>query len=435
MILTLEASSATGRELPAPRSMVFHARGGTIGRTAGNDWVLPDPYVSSRHARIVYEHGTFYLEDTSTNGVFLNSPERRVGRGNRAELSTGDIILIEPYEIRVSLDADDAETSPGGGLDDPFGSPEPASVDPLQLFGGANPPPRPAVSDVRGLANKPVISENFKPPAVVGPPPSAGGLIPTDYDPMHSARIPRPAAEPHERTPQSVERPASVPADREPAVEDSRKRSPGEAGSVSRPAGGLADVLAGAGLGDFPVSPEVAREFGQIIRVVVTGLMDVLNSRQQLKQEFRLPVTTVQASENNPLKFSANAEDALHNLLVKRNPAYLGPLPAFEDAFADVRLHQMAMLHGVRAAFDAMLKEFDPDRLQKEFDRKGKGSVMPGKLRYWDQYRERFGDMVSDADACFRDLFGDEFATAYEDQLFALKADSKGRPGRRRPRP
>jgi predicted component of type VI protein secretion system len=59
---------------------------------------------------------------------------------------------------------------------------------------------------------------------------------------------------------------------------------------------------------------------------------------------------------------------------------------------------------------------------------------MPGKLRYWDQYRERFGDMVSDADACFRDLFGDEFATAYEDQLFALKADSKGRPGRRRPR-
>src|ERR671913_530053 len=47
MILTLEASSATGRELPAPRSMVFHARGGTIGRTVGNDWVLPDPYVSS----------------------------------------------------------------------------------------------------------------------------------------------------------------------------------------------------------------------------------------------------------------------------------------------------------------------------------------------------------------------------------------------------
>ena len=67
-----------------------------------------------------------------------------------------------------------------------------------------------------------------------------------------------------------------------------------------------------------------------------------------------MPVTTVQASENNPLKFSANAEDALHNLLVKRNPAYLGPLPAFEDAFADVRLHQMAMLHGVRAAFDAL---------------------------------------------------------------------------------
>jgi type VI secretion system protein ImpI len=435
MILTLEASSATGRELPAPRSMVFRARGGTIGRTTGNDWVLPDPYVSSRHARIVYEHGTFYVEDTSTNGVFLNSPDRRVGRGNRAELSEGDVILIEPYEIRVSLEAGESAIVPGAISDDPFGLPEPASVDPLQLFGGPSPPAKAPASDVRGLANKPVISESFKPPAVIGPPPSAAGLIPTDYDPMNSSRLPRPVAEPHDRTPPSVERPVADPPASEPTYDEPpKRRAPAEALPAKGPAGGFADVLAGAGLGNFPVSPEIAREFGQILRVVVTGLMDVLNARQQLKQEFRMPVTTVQASENNPLKFSANVEDALHNLLVKRNPAYLGPLPAFEDAFADVRLHQMAMLHGVRAAFESMLKEFDPDRLQKEFDRKSKGSVMPGKLRYWDQYRERFGDMVSDADACFRDLFGDEFATAYEDQLVALKADSKGGAGRRRPR-
>jgi type VI secretion system FHA domain protein len=416
--------------------MVFRARGGTIGRTSGNDWVLPDPYVSSRHARIIYEHGAFYVEDTSTNGVFLNSPDRRVGRGNRAQLSEGDVILIEPYEIRVSLEAAESAVLPGVPADDPFGLPEPASVDPLQLFGGASAPAKPPASDVRGLANKPVISDSFKPPSVVPPPsPPSPGLIPTDYDPMNSSRLPRPAVDLHDRTPPSVERMPAVPPAAEPPPEAPRKRGAApEAPPAARPAGGLSDVLAGAGLGEFPVSPEVAREFGQILRVVVTGLMDVLSARQQLKQEFRLPVTTVQASENNPLKFSANAEDALHNLLVKRNPAYLGPLPAFEDAFADVRLHQMAMLHGVRAAFESMLKEFDPDRLQKEFDRKSKGSVMPGKLRYWDQYRERFGDMVSDADACFRDLFGDEFATAYEDQLSALKADSKGGAGRRRPR-
>ena len=431
MILTLEATSATGRELPAPRRMVFRARGGTIGRTAGNDWVLPDPYVSSRHAVIVFESGQFYLEDTSTNGVFLNSPDRRVGRGQRAALSTGDVILIEPYEIHASIDAEEGADVTA----DPFGIPEVASVDPLDLFGPAPPPPRPAAANAGGLAGKPVTSDNFKPPAVVPPRQSRGDhLIPTDYNPMDSARMPRlePEAR-HHPTPQSTERPADSGPDAD-LPDPPRPLTP--VPSRARPAegGALTDVLAGAGLGEFPVSPEVAQDFGRILRVVVTGVMDVLNARQQLKQEFRMPVTTVQATENNPLKFSANVEDAMHNLLVKRNPAYLRPLPAFEDAFTDIKHHQMALLHGVRAAFEHMLKAFDPEQLQKEFDRKGKGSVVPGKLRYWDQYREMFGDMVADADSCFRELFGDEFATAYEDQLFELGAASKKKSGRRRPR-
>ena len=32
-----------------------------------------------------------------------------------------------------------------------------------------------------------------------------------------------------------------------------------------------------------------------------------------------------------------NVEDALHNLLVKRNPAYLGPVDAFADALIQAR--------------------------------------------------------------------------------------------------
>ena len=76
---------------------------------------------------------------------------------------------------------------------------------------------------------------------------------------------------------------------------------------------------------------------------------------------------------------------------------------------------------------DLMLHEFNPERLQEEFDRQGKGSIVPGRLRYWDLYRDRFGDMVSDADACFRELFGEEFAKAYEEQLGRLKAQGRER--------
>jgi predicted component of type VI protein secretion system len=89
----------------------------------------------------------------------------------------------------------------------------------------------------------------------------------------------------------------------------------------------------------------------------------------------------------------------------------------------------MAMLAGVRAAFEAMLAEFDPDRLQQEFDRqprKGALISMPAKLRYWEMYRERVHDIVKDADTSFRELFGDEFARAYERQLEQLKARDRG---------
>jgi type VI secretion system FHA domain protein len=153
--------------------------------------------------------------------------------------------------------------------------------------------------------------------------------------------------------------------------------------------------------------------------------MEVLRARGEIKNEFRLPQTTFKPRENNPLKFSANVEDALHNLLVKRNPAYLDTPAAFEDAFADVRHHQLAMLAGMRAAFDDMLRRFSPDALRAQFD------VKPGRkaafgfstsARYWDSYEEYYRELTSDADDCFRRLFGDQFARSYEEQLKRLSA-------------
>jgi predicted component of type VI protein secretion system len=91
------------------------------------------------------------------------------------------------------------------------------------------------------------------------------------------------------------------------------------------------------------------------------------------------------------------------------------------------------MLAGMRVAFESMLAEFDPDRLQQEFDRQlGKGLV-PAKLRYWDLYRERREEIVKDPEATFRRLFGEQFARAYEDQLRELtEQDSQDSTGRGR---
>lgn len=168
---------------------------------------------------------------------------------------------------------------------------------------------------------------------------------------------------------------------------------------------------------------------GAIMRSVVQGLIEVLRARSEIKSEFRMPVTQVKVSENNPLKFAANADDAIGNLLGRRNPAYLAPQEAFEDAFNDVRFHQLAMLAGVRAGFENLMNRFDPAQLQEMFDRQGKrGGIFSGsgKASYWDRYAERYQEMAADRDETFRRLFGEEFARAYEQQLSVLKRNRGG---------
>jgi type VI secretion system FHA domain protein len=194
--------------------------------------------------------------------------------------------------------------------------------------------------------------------------------------------------------------------------------------------GDLAAILAGVGLAHVQVTPELAENFGRILKVVVMGVMDLLRARQQVKDELRMRQTQFKASDNNPLKFSANVDDALHNLLVKRNAAYLEPVAAFADAFDDLRDHQLAMLAGLRVAFEAMLADFDAERLEAQFDRgfkKGALLSVPAKLRYWDSYREKTRQLLLDVDGAFRKWFGEEFVKAYEEQLERLETERRQR--------
>jgi type VI secretion system FHA domain protein len=548
MSLTLEVAGPQARKLGAGCRKVFNSAGGSIGRLEGNDWVLPDSFVSGRHAVIHFSNGTYFLEDRSSNGVFINSPDVRLPKNQPRALRDGDRIFIDAYEIHVSITPEPASVgssarTPLGGLfgasaggetipEDPF-APEPAFVgstgsqqrpqsvprapltpiaealpveerDPLQLL-GLTPPPRKSVApraDDLGYGSS--LEEPYRPPNVIVPvaaeptqDPTSDHLIPEDYDPVlnvdlgrvapppprvpspqNAAPIPRPAGRatapggapipPTERVPPRPTPPANnrqpVPPVRPtaqpgpaqprsqklpgtealpPATPDRTGTSrmpamrpggnPPDRGAASSPNVDFAALLAAAGLEGEAFTPELAVMFGSIIRVVVTGMMDLLRARERIKDEFRMHMTTFQAAANNPLKFSANVEDALHNLLVKRNPAYLAPVEAFQDAFQDTHNHQLAMLAGLRAAFDSMLSEFDPEQLQEQFDRQSKkGSLLgaPARWRYWELYQERYQNAVQDADMAFRNLFGQPFAKAYEEQMQRLKLAGRAPPGR-----
>jgi type VI secretion system protein ImpI len=425
MLLTLEAVGAKADTL-AERRKTFSETGGTIGRApkaARTHWLLPDQQVSQNHAAITFTNGQFYIEDSgSTNGIVVDSVDGGVQRlppRRPRPLNSGDTIVIEPYRIQVTLEA-----AISSEASDEF--------DVSKLFPRSGDTPRSSARPNPGLHGGSPLDQHFIPPS---PAPAAhpkpGAQIPENWidssisigpalGEAESSKTPPRGRPPVDETP-------ARPEPREPPLAP-RTGAKNPAVAPGPPQVTLADVLASAGLDDVTVTRELAETFGQILRVVVTGVWDVLKARQEAKSELGVDMTMIRPADNNPLKFSANVDDALHNLFVKRSGAYLGPVEAFEDAFGDLRYHQLAMWAALQAAFDNMLAEFAPDHLQKEFDdqlKKGALISKPASWRYWELYRAKFHDMVRDAEKCYSELFGDEFARAYEEQLKRLKSQGR----------
>ena len=133
-------------------------------------------------------------------------------------------------------------------------------------------------------------------------------------------------------------------------------------------------------------------------------------------------VTTIQPVENNPLKFSANVDDALENMFIKQGNAYKKPVEAVREGFNGIAEHQVAILAGIRAAFKGVIERFDPVLLDARFAKQNKGGLIPGsqKAKNWDLYQEYYNELAGDIDNSFQYLFGDDFVQAYEDQLQKL---------------
>jgi type VI secretion system protein len=103
MALRLTIISEQSTALGEAASMLVDKAGARIGRASDNEWVLPDPnrYISAHHARITFKNGTYIVEDTSTNGLYLNDELEPVGRLGPQPLRAGDTLRMGPYQIRV----------------------------------------------------------------------------------------------------------------------------------------------------------------------------------------------------------------------------------------------------------------------------------------------------------------------------------------------
>lgn len=342
------------------------------------------------------------------------------------------------------FDLVDRDRHRAGTLDDDlFGAPprdpwqgaaQPDNVDaPFQAFNAPRKVPQASLDDldIDALLGDvpPGAASPVLPPAPAAPPvaPAAAHAPPapaTAHAPpapatAHAPPAPPAAAHAPPAPPRAV--PAAPPA--QPAAASAPAASVAMPGSDA--AALLAAFLEGAGVADLRVGgdpAEALRAAGAVFRVMVEGLREVLMSRSAIKNELRVEQTMLRARDNNALKFSVTAEDAIAALLLPNRPGYKPPLDAAREAFTDVRSHEMAVMAGMQTALIGLLKRFDPAVLEKRLQPGRLDSILPAarKARYWELFCATYGEIAREAEDDFQSVFGREFARAYDAQMKKL---------------
>jgi len=157
-----------------------------------------------------------------------------------------------------------------------------------------------------------------------------------------------------------------------------------------------------------------------VVKETIARLIDLLRARNSIKNELRVQRTMIQSVDNNPLKFSATANDAIRTMFSGQGTAFMGPIEAVQDSFDDLSDHQVAVLAGMRAAYQAMFKHFSPKAMEARFAQSG-GLLSSKQAKNWIAYSEYYQSLTRDSERTYDDLFGEEFAIAYEKQLADLK--------------
>ncbi len=369
---------------------VFGEDGGTIGRSLQNDWILPDPdrFISGRHATIDCRGGIYYLLDTSSNGVYINGDCEPIGKGNPRRLFNGDTLRLGDFEIEVTIDKGESLVMP---LDDPetHVADHSASLVPEESLR----------TGVQLLDEDAITGDDEFQSALFGE------EIDTSIGQSAVQRAVKDIQPPKHATPKELVESDLVATDL------------------------LDSFLDGLGINRAELHPttdlgEVMQNAGEVLREFVDGASQLLASRANLKNAFRLDQTTVLPRHNNPLKLSANTRDSIMQLLVGKEGEYLGPRDAVREVCRDLLFHQDAFLDAMNSAFIEFADRFDPDELKDGFDRTlGRNFLTKflNKSKYWDLYSEVYPILTEKGGGRFPQMYAEEFVRAYERQIAEYK--------------
>jgi type VI secretion system protein ImpI len=163
----------------------------------------------------------------------------------------------------------------------------------------------------------------------------------------------------------------------------------------------------------------LAEQLGQVLRIVVDNLSQLLNARGQAKRMIRTANhTVIEATENNPLKFSPSAEEALRIMFGPPTRGYLDAQQALLRGFEDIKTHQIKTYSAMQHALATLLAELDPQRIDQETEaNRGVVAVVTSrKAKLWDSYVARWQAKQGVEKAGLVDAFMAIFAKYYDDR-------------------
>lgn len=331
--------------------------------------------------------------------------------------------VVEPVNFNeIDFDALLGDVAPTPSAH-PLAPPKPA----------APPMPAPLADSLDDLLGDfPLVPESTPKSAPAGAPPGAPGraasgaaAAPAAYSDADSSPFGAPTAAPAGRAAPPVAPVPIAPGPIAPGPATPTSTTPAAGGNASA-AAMVAAFLEGAGLPPTDLSaqdPEATmRAIGALFRAFTGGTRDVLMSRAEIKHEMRVEQTMMRSRDNNALKFSVSPDEAMAALLQPNRPGYKAPLAAVEEAFTDIRSHEMAVMAGLQTALIALLKRFDPAGLEARLQRGMLDGILPGarKARFWELFCTTYKDIAREAEDDFHSVFGREFARAYDAQVRKL---------------
>jgi len=420
MALRLRVISEHRLRMGDKSTFVFGVSGGSIGRSAENDWVLPDDmrYVSGRHARIVYHKGRYVLQDTSSNGTYINDQDRPLGNQNPHELKSGDILRIGEYHVQVQIDS-----ATDFSLDDSALYKNPGAT----TSSRRRAPPGDLGASLRleNLleASNDISSDELKPVNAFGQAVSTRtrALQQTQDLPKESSSTnPDPDVD-SEAVARRIARLAKAAAKQQAARQQSSSPPTvpvaAPAPAPSAPAhdnmAGLQAFCRGAGIGPetLPVDAHarMLHLAGQLLRESLLGLK--ASNRGQQEQRSQLRVTYEKPrTDRLPSLERHSVEEIIQELLKAHDSRRFDAVAWLRESFAGTRQHDDALVRAMFAAFLDFVGRLDPRDLATRFERSARRKAMGN----WELYGEFYRSLCETPPGTLPHIFVETFAQSYD---------------------